>query len=486
MPTAIAVIVPAPHPMRWHTKLIARLRHEGHSVQVRVGGAAAPGALGAILGFEALRFGPGLASADAAIEATGELDTPSLAIDLTGVAASADVPTLTVLFDGRPGLDVVARTVLTGGQPTIAVLCDGTPIGLARPMVSERIWLTRSMNDILIRAIDLLERSVREVVANRTVDLAALPVPRHARGLMIAYWLGIGPKLAERLLLKLRYKPFHWRVGYRFHAAPIAGLGFDGVAEGYATRPAPAWQDLPEDGSRFYADPFPIAVDGRHFLFVEEFPHATGKGVISVAEASADGRFGAPRVVLEESFHLSYPQVFQHDGAFWMIPETAGGRDLYLYRAEQFPDRWVRHAMLIENRPLSDATLLQRDGRFWLFAADGGEGSSSDAMLVFHADQLTGPFLPHIANPILIDQASARPAGAFIVGGAFPVLPVQDGTRGYGSGMGLVEVLELNLERVRIGPVRRLDSPGWRCEFKHTTNRAGRLEVIDGVVRQRR
>lgn len=486
MPIAIAVIVPAGRSRRWHAKLITRLRQEGYSVHIRVGTAVVPDRVGPLLKLEALRFGPGLASADAAMEAVGAEQVAALAIDLTGAGSTADIPVLTVLFDGHHGLDATARTVLVGGQPVVLVARDGVAIGLARPMVSERIWLTRALNDILIRTIDLLVRSVRDVVTGSGTTMPEPPMPARSRGLLSAYWLGIGPKLAHRLFLKLRYKPFHWRVGYRFHAMPIQDIGFDASADGYATMPAPDWQDLPEDGSRFYADPFPIEADGRYFLFVEEFPHATGKGVISVAEAGADGRFGEPIVVLEESFHLSYPQVFQHDGAYWMIPETAGGRDLYLYRAEQFPKGWVRHAVLVENRPLSDATLLQRDGRFWLFAADGGEGSSSDSMLVFHAEKLTGPFLPHVANPILIDQASARPAGAFILGGEFPVLPVQDGTLGYGSGMGLVEVLELNLERVRIGPVRHIDSPGWRCEFKHTTNRAGRLEVIDGVVRQRR
>ncbi|MGV8952145.1 MAG: glucosamine inositolphosphorylceramide transferase family protein [Cypionkella sp.] len=486
MPSAIAVIVPSRRPRRWHGNLVARLREAGFHVHIRVGEPAAADTLDTILGFEALRFGPGLASVDAAMDAQSGAGAPSLVVDLTGAAGTAEIPTLTVLFDGQPGLDATARAVLGGGQPVIQVLRDGTPIGLARPMVSERIWLTRALNDILIRAVNLVERSVSDVVAGRPSEIVEEPAPRRSGALLAAYWLGIAPKLAHRLFLKARYKPFHWRVGYRFHPAPIFGLGFAATADGYATTPLPAWQDLPDDGSRFYADPFPVAVDGHHFLFVEEYPHATGKGVISVAEAGDDGRFGMPRVVLEETFHLSYPQVFEHDGAFWMIPETAGGRDLYLYRAEQFPDRWVRHATLIENRPLSDATLLQRDGRFWLFAADGGDGSSSDAMLVFHAEQLAGPFLPHVANPILIDQASARPAGAFILGGAFPVLPVQDGTRGYGSGMGLVEVIELSLERVRIGPLRRLDSPGWHCDFKHTTNRAGRLEVIDGVVRQRR
>ncbi|MDB5530996.1 MAG: hypothetical protein JWR51_4099 [Devosia sp.] len=484
MPLAIAVILPV-QSRHWHAELIHRLSHSGHQLRVSFAGNTASGALDAILAFEAFRFGPGLASRATVNPVEGK-SPPSLVIDLTGTAPSGDTPTLSVLFDSHPTLDGTARAILTGAQPVVQTLLNGQPIGNARPMVSERIWLTRALDDILIRTLDLLERSVRDIAAGRTATLQPLAAAKSPTALTAAYWLGIAPKLAHRLFLKLRYKPFHWRVGYRFHPEPLAGLGFDMTATGYATLSAPQWQELPEDGSRFYADPFPVEVDGRYFLFVEDFPHATHKGVIAVAEADGDGTFGVPRVVLEEPFHLSYPQVFQHDGAFWMIPETAGGRDLYLYRAENFPDRWVRHAVLVADTPLSDATLLHHGDRFWLFAADGGRGSSSDSMLVFHAETLSGPFLPHAANPILIDQASARPAGAFILGGQYPMLPVQDGTHGYGSGMGLVEITELNLDRVGVGPVRPLDVPGWRCEFRHTTNRAGRLEVVDGVVRQPR
>ncbi|MET3898856.1 hypothetical protein ABIB57_002808 [Devosia sp. UYZn731] len=484
MSIAISIILPTQFSRRWHAELIDHLRQSGHRIRVSSSFNGTTSGLDHILVFESLRFGPGLASR-AKIPLDGEHEAPDLIINLSERDSAQNIPTLSILFDGYHTLDATARGVLTGGQPVVQVLLDGQPIGTARPMVSERIWLTRALNDILIRTLDLLERCIREFAGGRTTP-QPLVAAKSSTALTAAYWLGIAPKLAHRLFLKLRYKPFHWRVGYRFHPEPLAGLGFDSTATGYATLPAPPWEELPEDGSRFYADPFPVEVNGRYLLFVEDFPHATQKGVIAVAEANDDGTFGTPRVVLEEPFHLSYPQVFAHDGDFWMIPETAGGRDLYLYRAEQFPDRWVRHAVLIADTPLSDATLLQHDGRFWLFAADGGRGSSSDAMLVFHAKTLAGPFLPHLANPILIDQASARPAGAFILGGPFPVLPVQDGTSGYGSGMGLVDITELNLNHVRIGPVRPLDTPGWRCEFKHTTNRAGRLEVVDGVVRQPR
>ncbi|TIP76798.1 MAG: hypothetical protein E5X58_45090, partial [Mesorhizobium sp.] len=109
----------------------------------------------------------------------------------------------------------------------------------------------------------------------------------------------------------------------------------------------------------------------------------SGRGVISVAELGDDGSFGVPRVVLEETHHLSYPQVFAHAGEIFMIPESAAARELVLYRAAQFPDRWVRDTVLLTDKDFNDATLLESAGRFWLLGTERfGYGSASDTMAV--------------------------------------------------------------------------------------------------------
>ena len=95
-----------------------------------------------------------------------------------------------------------------------------------------------------------------------------------------------------------------------------------------------------------------------------------------------------------------------------MIPESSTAHEVVLYRAERFPDRWVRHATLVAGREISDATLLERNGRFWLFGSERhSEGNASDTMVVFGADRLEGPWLPHPMNPVLIDRSAARPGG---------------------------------------------------------------------------
>jgi hypothetical protein len=91
-------------------------------------------------------------------------------------------------------------------------------------------------------------------------------------------------------------------------------------------------------------------------------------------------------------------------------------------------------------------------------------------------------------NPVLIDRRMARPGGAFIRDDRGRVLlPVQDGTLGYGGGLGLCEVLQLDQDSVRLSQPRPIVADGdWPYPQIHTLNRSGRLEVIDGIAAVRK
>jgi hypothetical protein len=117
-----------------------------------------------------------------------------------------------------------------------------------------------------------------------------------------------------------------------------------------------------------------------------------------------------------------------------------------------------------------------------MFAATrDGAGSWSDTLSIYSASEILGPWKAHCANPVLIDQATARPAGAFVKRGGALWRPVQDGSAGYGTGIGLVEVLRLDHSgyEQRLHTLLRAD-PSWPGRRFHTLNRAGRLECIDG------
>lgn len=487
---SIDIIVPKSAPRRWQEIVIRRLQAEGHDIAIlhEPRSAAWPAAVDAALAFERAIFrrrDPALAAPLSEISASPRNRPAAFRLDLTGIAVPSVVPTIALRFDGFTSDLSVARSVASGTLPIIEAVLDGeTVIDRAWPMVDRREAASLGVEDVLARAITLSVSVVRAFAGNRlALSEQISPKPGNSvvgtTGFAPAYLTSALPRLGREAVRRARYRHAHWRVGYRFAEGP-------GVATTHAL--GNGWSVLPDRGDHFYADPFPLQWQDRFFLFVEDYPHATGKAVISVVPFDAAGVPQEPRCVLEEPYHLSYPQVFERDGSIWMLPEASSGGKLVLYRSTEFPDRWIPEAVLIEGE-ISDATLLEHGGRLWLFATDrDGYGSTSDTLVVFHALRLTGPWTPHVSNPVLIDRRMARPGGAFIREGDGRIcLPVQDGTLGYGGGLGISQLLELDEKTVRLSPPRPIATHGdWPYPKIHTLNRSGRLEGIDGIAAVRK
>jgi hypothetical protein len=288
-------------------------------------------------------------------------------------------------------------------------------------------------------------------------------------------------------LYRLCYNAPHWRCGWRRLVGPdLIDLG---------RLPDSGWTVLPDDGRRFYADPFPIAVAGTTHLFVEDFPHATGKAIISAVRFGPDGPEGAPVPVLEEPHHLSYPFVFERAGSVWMVPESSAAGTVDLYRATCFPGGWVKETTLLSGVVASDATLVEHGGHWWIFAsvrdaeraAPPGAGSFHDALYLWSAPDFRGPYTPHPSNPVLVDPALARPAGRIVARGGHLIRPIQDCAAGYGRALALARIDRLDgagfaqTVLARIAP-----GPGWPGSRLHTLNAGGGIECIDGAARARR
>ncbi|WP_428425166.1 glucosamine inositolphosphorylceramide transferase family protein [Pararhizobium sp.] len=482
----IDVIVSRSAPRYWQEVVVRRLQAEGHDVAVlqQVGPMGWPPVVNATLALERRLFRRAtrhLAAPQPEIPASPRSRVAALRLDLAGNAAPSDVSTIRLTFDGSP-FDLSAALAVAAGNLSVieAILNHKTVVGRAWPMIDRRESAALGIEDVLARAITLTVSVVRAFTEGRLVGGERAPATIQngngsAMQFVAAYMTKSLMRFGREAFRRARFRHAHWRIGYRFTDGP-------GVAE--TGRLGSGWSVLPDAGDRFYADPFPFQWQGRSFVFVEDYVHAVGKAVISVVPFGPDGTPQEPRVVLEEPHHLSYPQVFERDGAIWMLPEASSGGKLILYRAVEFPDRWVAESVLIEGE-ISDATLLDHGGLLWLFATNrDGYGSTSDTLVVFYASALTGPWKPHPLNPILIDRRMARPGGAFVQDREHRIfLPVQDGTLGYGGGLGLSELLTLDVHTVQLGEPRPIVADGdWPYPRIHTLNHAGGLEVIDGIA----
>jgi hypothetical protein len=398
-----------------------------------------------------------------------------LVIDFCGgEPASTGSRVIRPLFDGAAGEAALFGALAAGRIPLIEMedVEAGVIIARAAPRADNAATILEAFDCVLARVVTLVTASAAGI---RPLARMERPAARPIRLREIAAFeaKSLVTSLVRRLYHLCCYAP-HWRTCWRI----VEGAD---LWDTHTLR-ATSWNVVPDPGFRFYADPFPFVHDGRMYVFVEDFDHRRGKGVISVIPFGEYGPAGLAQPVLQEPWHLSYPFLLAHGGEIWMIPESSAAGTVNLYRADPFPHRWVREATLVSGIEASDATVIGHDGCFWMFAATrDGAGSSSDTLSIFSAPDLHGPWQPHPLNPVLIDQATARPAGAMFLRGGRLCRPVQDCTHGYGTGIGLAEVTRLGHDgfEQKIHAVLR-PNPEWPGGRLHTLNRAGRLECIDG------
>ena len=434
---------------------------------------------------------------------------PQLIIDLVATTlpavmdrATPPAPrTLIPLYDGKPGEDAMWAALLDGRQPYLAVhdSAAGGMIDIGQCAIETPHALQRATASVVVRLIE----GLAHVITGRLTSVTTRTADRSdglSAGVGAAAGI-VGRKLcvkARRVTDRVRGAE-QWAVAW---ASREAGSGWPSEclsgpgAGGQLHLDSRDYQLLADDGRRYYADPFLFEHNGEVHLFVEELPYATNRGIISATILPSDGSLPAtPRPVLETAFHLSYPQVFARDGEIWMLPEQHQSGTLILYRAQQFPDAWEPAATLIDE-PLHDATLFDHGGRLWIAATHEGPvfvgpsfggprwGSSWDALALYHAPHLLGPWTRHTGNPVLIDAATARPAGPmFHAADGTLMRPVQDCSIGYGIALGLARIDRLDVTTYAQSIVSCIAfADGHGLTGPHTLSRLdGRAKSIEAI-----
>ena len=241
---------------------------------------------------------------------------------------------------------------------------------------------------------------------------------------------------------------------------------------------------------RFWADPFVLSRDGKHHVFFEELVYSSGKGRIAHVSIDAAGEVSEPSIILDQTYHLSYPFVFEFGGETYMIPESSENKTVDLYRCAKFPRKWEYVKTLIDGIELVDATLVRRDGLWWMFAGQKDYDRvaiSHDLALFFTDDLLRGEWTEHPLNPISSDIRNARPAGNVFEQGEFLCRPAQDCRFTYGGAVEIRRIDKLTVDDYQESHVSRLD-PNWRSDLVglHTINQTNEISVVDVLSRRLR
>ena len=248
---------------------------------------------------------------------------------------------------------------------------------------------------------------------------------------------------------------------------------------------------LPAPSDRFWADPFVISKDNRHYIFVEELLYKTNKGHIAVIELDNKGKVIDSKKILERPYHLSYPFLFQHNGTYYMIPETGGNKTIELYRCKAFPYEWEFVMNLMEEIDTADATLFYHNNKWWLFCCIDKSGKNVgmlDELHLFFADDLfTTNWQSHPNNPICTNTRTARPAGKIFLQNSKIYRPSQNCSGIYGRGININEIIKLSETEYQEAVVKKIIPEDENDLIgTHTFNFSDKITLIDGFKYRRK
>ena len=308
----------------------------------------------------------------------------------------------------------------------------------------------------------IINQAIRNAVAG-----VALPKPCTGRNYrlpgnltVLRFTARMAAAFARRLLYGAVMEKM-WKVSF----APEPAAGVSAAFAGGAFPPVEDWSTVAAPrGYVFYADPF-FSSDPPGLL-VEGLNARSGVGEIVLVEGERHRR------VSDAPGHMSYPATIKLGGRQCVVPEMAGWSPPKLFTLD--PEGLVETGSLdIEGEPrLLDATLAEHRGHLYLLGNVKAVGSN--ALFLWCADSIDGPFRAHPASPIRISPEGGRMAGNLLEAGGRLVRLGQDFRFGYGDGICVFEIETLtpdSYSEKRIGSIRFEDRSG-----PHTLNvRNGQL-----------
>ncbi len=234
----------------------------------------------------------------------------------------------------------------------------------------------------------------------------------------------------------------------------------------------------------FIADPFLFSTKDKDYCFVEEYDFSLKKGHISVYEIN-DEREKYIGKVIDENFHLSYPNVFENNGQIYMIPESSAAKEIRLYRCLDFPLKWKLEKILINNVIAVDSNIFKLNNKWWILtnidSSDSGEFCSE--LHAFYSENLiSNNWTSHPKNPLIFDSQRARNAGIiFDNGNIFRSFQIQ-GWDKYGEGVGVSKIIKLDEYEYKEKIEFKLSSDSFKNAVgTHTYNFKNGIMVTDFV-----
>jgi len=296
-----------------------------------------------------------------------------------------------------------------------------------------------------------------------------------------------------------RYEVFPYRIiqmGYHRLACGPWSIGiyegstpFDLAPAEDISNPVLTGKDVVDIDARFVADPFMVFKNGNYFMFFEVWNRESNQGDIGYAESTDGKHWEYRKIIIDETFHLSYPYVFEWDDDYYLIPESGQDLSVRLYKAVSFPEKWEYIGTLLTGYRYIDPSIFRYNDKWWLFVTT----PENDVLNLYWASDLLGEWKPHPMNPIVkFDKNIARPGGRVISHNDRLYRLTQDDYPSYGIQVFAFEIIELTektyAEKIfSEKPVVNMTGKGWNAAGMHHVDlhKIGNkwMAVVDGKDR---
>lgn len=221
------------------------------------------------------------------------------------------------------------------------------------------------------------------------------------------------------------------------------------------------------------ADPTVYTVNGEHYLFAEVYEEKKKKAAIGYY-CFENNQPVYKGIIIENPYHMSYPNVFEYGGVQYMIPESSASDSISLYRAEHFPDKWSKAADLIKGEKFVDSTVFSNEKG--LFVLSYRVGKNGWELVEFALDmenyRLKEESVTHY------DTNVGRPAGYIF---DINKRPAQDSRKKYGENLLVYEVDSFFPYKEHL--VKTISAHSLKTAEKydrvHTYTEDGTYEVVD-------
>ena len=199
------------------------------------------------------------------------------------------------------------------------------------------------------------------------------------------------------------------------------------------------------------ADPFLFVHNDTLFLFYEQ-KKLRHDGTIMMTRTDDLEHWSAPVEVLHETFHMSYPWVFEREGHIYIIPETCKDKSVRLYEAvntELTEFRFVKKLLEQDETndieiSFSDSSIVERDGTYYLFTTVRSSGVNQ--LRMFYSNEFMGEYHEHPKSPVCAGNKYGRNAGHLMEYNGDLFRFAQDCENGYGDNVHILKVKELSID----------------------------------------